>query len=382
MHRVMGQGWSQRRITVTCIKPENTSLSPRTFDVGSDEDLKDEIAAALGITRDVLVTRHNPHNGLRFFYVDLSVVPTDSVQKPRLPPGAVRVFVDPSRYSSPQSGDETSRNGSGPLGQNHLAQGLMRKGDKNHDAPIIRGPCYVCKQCTDRDPFASCFPEDFDVITGRSRVTAAEHLLVLGDLEEQTSQPKKPKQKDASPPPPPMKEKEEEQPKTTGERQAIEISGVLVAKEDVVEEDPVQTAAVECVTVPLVAQKKNEEDLLPAKLAPLRDMVYCQILLSGIKGTTTTPVPKVEEEEPQPPPVEHVSSPPPPPHPPVVVDVVTAVTETTTTTTSPPPETDEAAAVVVVEKPKKPVRRGGRRNDVCADNIVPEGVRRSARLKK
>lgn len=355
MHRVMGQGWSQRRITVTRIDPENTSLSPRTFDVGTDEDLKDEIAAVLGITRDVLVTRHNAHNGLRFFYLDRPLI------------------------------------GRGPV-RNDLAQGLMRKGDKNRDAPIIRGPCYVCKQCTERDAFASCFPEDFDVITGRSRVTAAaEHLLVLGDLEEQTGA-KKAKHEPSLPAP--RKAEEEPPKKEEQEPHTIEISGVVVNEEDLLAagsaapSDFVTTApqdAVAAVTVPdvptttmtVMAANEQEESALPAKLAPLRDMVYCQILLGGIKGNTVASMPKMEEEKEEPQAVvEHVSpsSPSPPPHPPVV-DVVTAVT---TTTSSPQPETDDVA---VVEKPKKTTRRG-RRNDVCADNIVPEGVRRSARLRK
>lgn len=48
MYRLMGQGWSQRRITVTCIKPENTSLTPKTFDVGTDDDLKEEVRSKKG----------------------------------------------------------------------------------------------------------------------------------------------------------------------------------------------------------------------------------------------------------------------------------------------------------------------------------------------
>lgn len=327
--------------------------------------VRTQIASALGITRDVLVTRHNPHNGLRFFYVA------------GRPGGASR--------------------------QNHLAQGLMRKGDRNRDAPVIHGPCYVCKQCTERDAFASCFPEDFDVITGRSRVSAAEHLLVLGDLEEQT-QTKKVKRdqdtaaaaaskKDDEEPPAahPVKEEQEEPPdapqaqpmeKEEEERPPIEISGIEVIREEgAVPALDAADAGLAPEAPPLVLTNDDEADALPAKLAPLRDMVYCQILLSGMKGKGGTAVAesrppspvllqkaKDEERLPVQSPIKALA----------VSLVLPAEKQEQTveekvaidTPLSPPP----------MEKKKKP--RARRKNDVCADNIVPEGVRRSSRLRK
>ncbi len=348
MYRLMGQGWSQRRITVTCIKPENTSLTPKTFDVGTDDDLKEEIASALGITRDVLISRHNPHNGLRFFYV-------------------------------------TGRPG-GASSLNHLAQGLMRKGDKNRDAPVIHGACYVCKQCTERDSFASCFPEDFDVITGRSRVSAAEHLLVLGDLEEQTSQTKRVKhdedtavpKKDDEPP-----KKEQEPPAAPHAAQPVveeKEEGRAMPASDAAESIDAATDAGLSLVPPAVVAMSNEQEAeehtLPAKLAPLRDMVYCQILLSGIKGGTATSRPpspvllqKAQEEEERLPvqsPIKAFAVP-------LPVEKQEIVAQEKETPPQPPPMVD-------AEKKKKPRTR--RKNDVCADNIVPEGVRRSSRLRK
>jgi hypothetical protein len=353
MYRLMGQGWSQRRITVTCIKPENTSLTPKTFDVGTDDDLKEEIASALGITRDVLISRHNPHNGLRFFYV-------------------------------------TGRPG-GASSLNHLAQGLMRKGDKNRDAPVIHGACYVCKQCTERDSFASCFPEDFDVITGRSRVSAAEHLLVLGDLEEQKSQTKKIKH-DEDTPVTKKEEKEDDPPKKEQEPPAAPAAQPVVEEEKEEEEGRAMPASVAAesggaatdagmspvlpAAVVMSNEQEAEEHTLPAKLAPLRDMVYCQILLSGIKGGTATSRPpspvllqKAQEEEERLPvqsPIKAFAVP-------LPVEKQEIVAQEKETPPQPPPMVD-------AEKKKKPRTR--RKNDVCADNIVPEGVRRSSRLRK
>jgi hypothetical protein len=359
----MGHGWSQRRITVTCINPENTSLSPKTFDVGTDDDLKEEIATALGITRDALITRHNPHNGLRFFYVDRRRGAAAAAVQGHSPAPAV-----------------------GGSGENHLAQGLMRKGDKNRDAPVIHGPCYVCKQCTERDAFASCFPEDFDVITGRSRVSAAEHLLVLGDLEEQSSSQTKRAKHDEDTAVPKKEEKEDEPPKKDEEPPAAPQAQPVKEEEEEGRAMPASDAAdsigaatdaglspVLPAVVVMSSEQEAEEHTLPAKLAPLRDMVYCQILLNGIKGGTATSRPpspillqKAEEEEQRLPvqsPIKIFAV----PLPVEKQDIVAQEKET------PPPMVD-------VEKKKKPRTR--RKNDVCADNIVPEGVRRSSRLRK
>jgi hypothetical protein len=192
----------------------------------------------------------------------------------------------------------------------------MRKGDKNRDAPVIHGPCYVCKQCTERDAFASCFPEDFDVITGRSRVSAAEHLLVLGDLEEQSSSQTKRAKHDEDTAVPKKEEKEDEPPKKDEEPPAAPAAQPVKEEEEEGRAMPASDAAdsigaatdaglspVLPAVVVMSSEQEAEEHTLPAKLAPLRDMVYCQILLNGIKGGTATSRPpspillqKAEEE--------------------------------------------------------------------------------------
>jgi len=351
----MGQHWSLRRITTTCIHPENT-FSARTFDVSTDEDLKDELATALGITRDLLATYHNPHNGLRFFYVAPDVAAAADAKRGMKHHEDVG-DNDAQGYLTDLATVDRGRNDN-PMDvcQNYLAQGLLRKGDTNRNAPAVYGFCYVCKQCTDRDPFASCFPEDFDIITGRSRVANATHVLALAEMANEEEEKLKVKRAklEVQPPPPLAAAEVVELPK--------EEEAVIVTEE----KEPACPAGA----------GHAEEDTLPPNLAALRDQVYCQILLNGIKGTATTTVTSL------PPPIEvfvaaaleEVSAHQPP-----------AALETFrcpggAPNTSIVVEEDEAAETVPEQKKdKKPRQR--RHHAVCADDIVPAGVRRSARLR-
>jgi hypothetical protein len=293
MYQLMGGQWSSRRISVTCIKPDDeNTFSSRTYDVETDDDLKDEIAHTLCVTPDMLVTRQNPLNGLRFFYAAAD--------------GQV----------------------------NEVAQGLMRKGDKNAGAPVIRGHCYVCKNYRESDPFSSCLPRDIEIITGRSRMFGTERKEqeaaepVLQQPEEPAKQPAEPAKQPAEPVQETHTKEEEE------------------AKEEEEEEEKSACVVVSPGVAPAATAMTVVLDPLPASLAALRDEVYCQILLNGIKDAsaaaakTQQPADDVQQEE----------------------------------------EEEEQEPVTMTKKPKKRARQ--RRNDVCADNIIPDGLRRSARLRK
>ena len=385
MHRLMGHNWSSRRITTTCIHPENT-FSARAFDVETDEDLKDELATALGITRDLLLTYHNPHNGLRFFYVDAAVAALGDGGGDGDAQGYLTDLVTTTQRRGDDARDYVTDRTFGAGSQNYLAQGLLRKGDKNRDSPAVHGICYVCKQCTDRDPLASCFPEDFDVITGRSRVANATHVLALAEMaNEEEEKLQKKKAKLESPPPPievfALRDVSSPLAATNTSKPAQNVSSAVDSpkEEPPLEEPPKEELPKEEEAVIVTEEKEPacpagaghaEEDTLPPNIAALRDQVYCQILLNGIKGTTTPPTIEVfvaPEGQRNVSGVEQVSTPQPP-----AAQNTSIVAE----------KEEEAAETVPEQKETKKKPRQRRHHDVCADNIVPEGVRRSARLRK
>jgi hypothetical protein len=323
MFGVMGQWMSGGRpFTVTEMRPEQPfdSKFAHTFTIATNEDVEEKIAELLGTTRAGMCSVWNPHNSLHFFY---------SPPAPAPPGGG--------------AGGEF----------NMKAHGLMIKGaPRNEQQPRIYGYCYVCKHFNNNELYGSCFPYDIFNLTGEA-----------SRFEKKSPPAAKPRVEEKTTPPPPAAEPlvEEKVPSAPDVlSRAVEKTSPPVAKPRAEEKTPPPAAKPQAVEekVPPKELSKDEKPPqttmseisivltdVPERLWEARDTVYRAILLDSVRGGGKHQETKEEEDE----------------HPAVAL-------------------TELSDSIPTQQKTVKK-KRTRVRNDVSEGNIIPEGVRRSARLR-